>query len=144
MHWSAADDFTDLPEWHALAGVSARLKQASVELTLPADKEWLRYVLNEIADQMMTTIRWAADTSPSPGEGSEAPHPDAYIVPADAARSDVVVALYCLDFLRSEGLIEERAGVELNASLSELQASLEGLIARLRQGEASSQPFANN
>ena len=136
--------FTDLPEWHALAGVSARLNQVSLDLTLPPEKEWLRYVLHEIADQMMTTIRWAADTAPSQAESAEPVHPDAYIVPADAARSDVVVALYCLDFLRSEGLIDTAAGDELNTALSELQASLEALIARLRQGQVSPQPFANN
>jgi hypothetical protein len=142
--WHGADDYADLPEWHALAGVSSRLKQASVSLVLPPDKDWLRYVLNEVADQMMTTIRWTAETSPRPLEGAEAPHPDVYIVPADAARSDVVVALYCLDFLRSEGLIDASEGKELSAQLSALQGSLEALIARLRQGQVTPPRFAQN
>src|SRR5262245_54104173 len=36
-----ADDYADLQEWHALAGVSARLKLASQTLALPPDKDWL-------------------------------------------------------------------------------------------------------
>jgi hypothetical protein len=145
QQWHGNEDYADLPEWHALASVSGRLKQVALTLTLPPEKEWLRHVLGEVSDQMMTTIRWTAETTPRhTPEGSEGIHPDVYIVPADAARSDVVVALYCLDFLRSESLIEEAAGEELNASLSALQFSLEALIARLRQGQVNPPRFANN
>ena len=141
--WSGSNDYRDLPEWRQLASVSRRLKEASAALELTEDREWLRFVLGEIADQMTNTMRWAEDLKHR-AVGDDPDEYAVFIVPADAARSDVVVATYCLDFIIAEGLIDETKGTELRDQLNGLQKSLESLLTSLRNSQVQPSPFANN
>jgi hypothetical protein len=141
--WRHPGDYRNLPEWNLLANASRQIKETSANLKLSEDREWLRFVLGEVADQMVSTIRWAEDIAQR--TVGDAPDEYAvYIVPYDAARSDVVVATYCLDFMLAEGLVDQASGTELRDSLKDLQKSLETLLQSLREGGLQTSSFSNN
>lgn len=141
--WQFTGGYRQSREWRLLASLSEQLKQTSQNLRLAEDREWLRFVLAEIADQMTGTLGWAEDLARR-GVGAAADEFSVLIVPADAARSDVVVAIYCLDFMLAENLIDAKQGTELRDQLNGLQHALETMVKSLRPGDVQPSRFANN
>jgi len=141
--WQFTGEYRQSREWRLLASVSEQLKQTSHNLRLAEDREWLRFVLGEIANQMIGTLGWAEDLARRV-VGDAADEFSVLIVPADAARSDVVAAIYCLDFMLAENLIDAKQGTELRDQLTNLQHALEALVKSLRQGDVRPSRFANN
>ena len=120
-------------EWSRVFDVCGLLKRTTDSLALKDDREWLRYVLREAASGMQSSVLWAAETEPSaPGGMGETSRLARYVVAADAARSDAVVALYCLDFMRSEHLINEEIARRVNEQLTDVEGALRSLAHRLR------------
>jgi len=120
-------------EWSRVFDVCGLLRRTTDGLALKDDKEWLRYVLREAASGMQSSVMWAAETESSgPGGTGETSKLARYVVAADAARSDAVVALYCLDFMRSEHLIDEELAKRVDEQLTDVEGALRSLAHRLR------------
>ena len=119
-------------EWSRVFDVCSLLRRTTDGLALEDDKEWLRYVLREAASGMQSSVIWAADTDHEPEETAEESRQARYVVAADAARSDAVVALYCLDFMRSEHLIDEEIAQRVDEQLTGVEGALRSLAVRLR------------
>lgn len=126
----------DGPEWRMAFEVARLVKETSQSLQLAADREWLQFVLGETAENMRNAVIWAATGDPADESAPREHRRTELVVAADAARGDAVIASYCLDFMRSEELIDEELADSVRGRLNELEGRLNDLSRGLRAGEA--------
>src|SRR5215470_15230080 len=125
-------------EWRRALEVSERLIQTTRELELEPRSEWLRQVMNEAATQLRAAVLWAASQGVTE-EGTQRLR--SHVVAADAARSDASLASYFLNFLNSEGLVDEATALEVESRLRETERDMVELSQRLTR-ELGFDPYA--
>jgi hypothetical protein len=125
-------------EWRRALEVSERLIKTTGELELEPGREWLRQVMNEAASQLRAAVLWAASQGVTK-EGVQRLR--SHVVAADAARSDASLASYFLNFLNSEGLIDQAKALEVEALLHETELDMAALSQRLTE-ELGFDPYA--
>src|SRR5450759_2927481 len=108
-------------EWRRALEVSDRLIRTTSELELEPHREWLRQVMNEAASQLRAAELWAAAQGVTE-EGVQRLR--SHVVAADAARSDASLACYFLNFLGSEGLIDEAKAIEVESLLHQTELDM--------------------
>jgi len=115
-------------EWRRALEVSERLIRTTSELELEPRREWLRQVMNEAASQLRAAVLWAASQGVTE-QGVQRQR--SHVVAADAARSDVSLASYFLNFLNREGLIDEAKAFEVETLLHETEIEMAEMSRRL-------------
>ncbi|HLF70725.1 MAG TPA: four helix bundle protein [Dehalococcoidia bacterium] len=115
-------------------GVSNLLKQTIEETKLDEDKEWVLEVIREAAEMLPASII----------EGQESEYLAEFILGVSAARNAAVIAAYCFNFLRGEGLMDASKADDIEAKLDELELALGVLTDTLRRDLSNQRRFANN
>ena len=124
----------NLAEWPMVEGMSNTLKQTINETKLPEDKEWVLEVIREAADMLPSSII----------EGQESEYLAEFILGVSAARNAAVIAAYCFNFLRGEGLMDANRATQLETSLDQLELALGSLTDQLRRDLSQQRRFSNN
>ena len=127
-------EFERLVEWPRVQAVSTLLKDTCASANLAPDKEWVLEVIKEAAEILPAAI----------SEGQESPYLSEFILGVSAARNSLVVASYCFNFLRGEGLMDARTVERVEGQLDELEASLASLTEMLRRSLSSQRRFSSN
>jgi hypothetical protein len=126
-------------QWRKALDVATELRATADALSLPAEQEWLRYVLGEAADAIRGSVLWAATSTPvSPAV--DADYLRQYVVAADATRGDAVVASYFLSFAHSEGAVNDATHERIGAALDAIEREMEG-ISRELMGRLGFDPY---
>src|SRR3989304_545775 len=89
-------EFEGLVEWREVEGVSTLLRETCEATKLAPEMEWVLEVVKETAALLPASII----------EGRESEYLAEYILGVNAARNALIVATYCFDFLRGEGLMD--------------------------------------
>jgi len=126
-------------EWRRALDVSEMLIKTASELELEPRREWLRQVINEAASQLRAAVLWAASQGITE-EGMQRLR--SHVVAADAARGDASLASYFLNFLNSEGLIDQAKAVEVESLLHATELEMADLSRRLMR-ELGFDPYAS-
>ena len=122
-------DFIDYPEGPFLE-INGR-----EEMKLGRDEEWILEVIRESAVNLPGSII----------EGQESEYLAEYILGISAARNALVVASYCIRFLKGQKLIEADTADYVDGHLEQLEEVLATVTDTLRANLASGQgQFSNN
>jgi hypothetical protein len=128
-------DFQNLFEWQMVDNVSQLLNRTCEEMNLARDQEWILEVIRESAQNLPESII----------EGQESDYLAEYILGLSAARNALVVASYCLRFLKGQKLLEAEKADFVDGRLEELEEVLATVTDTLRANLASGQgQFSNN
>jgi hypothetical protein len=95
--------------------------------------------MNEAASQLRAAVLWAASQGVTE-EGVQRLR--SHVVSADAARSDASLASYFLNFLKSEGLIDQAKAAEVETLLHQTELDMAEMSRRLTQ-ELGFDPYAS-
>ncbi|HEY4684779.1 MAG TPA: hypothetical protein VII57_01905 [Dehalococcoidia bacterium] len=118
--WS---EFEGLVEWREVEGVSTLLRETCEATKLAPEMEWVLEVVKETAALLPASII----------EGRESEYLAEYILGVNAARNALIVATYCFDFLRGEGLMDAGTANRVEERLAELETKLASLTDTLRR-----------
>jgi hypothetical protein len=128
-------DFQNLFEWQMVDNVSHLLTRTCEEMRLGRDEEWILEVIRESAQNLPESII----------EGQESDYLAEYILGLSAARNALVVASYCIRFLKGQKLIESDKADFVDGRLEELEEVLATVTDTLRANLSSGQgQFSNN
>lgn len=128
-------EFQNLFEWQMVDNVSELLKKTCEEMKLGRDEEWILEVIRESAVNLPGSII----------EGQESDYLAEYILGISAARNALVVASYCIRFLKGQKLIEADTADYVDGRLEQLEEVLATVTDTLRANLASGQgQFSNN
>ena len=128
-------EFQNLFEWQMVDNVSELLKRTCEEMKLGRDEEWILEVIRESAVNLPGSII----------EGQESEYLAEYILGISAARNALVVASYCIRFLKGQKLIEAGTADYVDGHLEQLEEVLATVTDTLRANLASGQgQFSNN
>ncbi len=128
-------DFQNLFEWQMVDSVSELLKKTCEEMKLGRDEEWILEVIRESARNLPGSII----------EGQESDYLAEYILGLSAARNALVIASYCLRFLKGQQLLEAEKADYVDGRLEELEDVLASVTDTLRSNLSSGQgQFSNN
>jgi hypothetical protein len=128
-------DFQNLFEWQMVDNVAKLLNTTCEEMRLGRDEEWILEVIRESAENLPESII----------EGQESDYLAEYILGLSAARNALVVASYCIRFLKGQKLIEADKADYVDGRLEELEEVLAQVTDTLRASLASGQgQFSNN
>ena len=110
--WPIEGDVHDQLEWKMADSIANLLRESCGEMQLPRTKEWLAAILAEQADKLPQAIE----------QGRHSPFIAEYVLSLDACSNALVIAGYCLRFMREEGLIDRvmATGVEERLQEAEL------------------------
>jgi hypothetical protein len=117
-------------EWRRALEVSETLIKTTSELELDPRREWVRQVMNEAASQLRAAVLWATSQGVTE-EGVQRLR--SHVVAADAARGDASLASYFLNFLNSEGLIDQARAREVESMLRQTELEMADMSQRLTQ-----------
>ena len=123
-----------IAEWPMVESVSHLLLKTIKETPLDEDKEWVLEVIREAAEMLPASIL----------EGQESEYLAEFILGVSAARNAAVIAAYCFNFLRGEGLMDAAKADDIEAQLDELELALASLTEALRRDLSNQRRFANN
>ncbi len=131
---TSSPDFEGLVEWKQVEGVSTLLRQTCEAAELAPEREWVLEVIREAANALPAAI--------SEGQASE--YMAEFILGVSAARNCLVIASYCLDFLRGEGLMDAGTVEQVEGRMEELETVLASLTETLRRSLSSERRFSSN
>jgi hypothetical protein len=135
MRQMGKGDFQNLFEWQMVDNVSQLLNRTCEEMNLGRDEEWILEVIRESAENLPESII----------EGQESDYLAEYILGLSAARNALVVASYCIRFLKGQRLLEADKADYVDGRLEELEDVLANVTDTLRANLASGQgQFSNN
>jgi hypothetical protein len=117
-------------QWRRALDIAVGLKATAEALTLPAEQEWLRYVLGEAADAIRSSVLWAATSGPA-FPAFDAQQLRQYVVAADATRGDALVASYFVAFAHSEGVIDDAAAERIGRALDDTERQMSAISREL-------------
>ena len=126
--------YQNLAEWPMVTDVSDLLLKTCNETKLSDDKEWVLEVIREAANMLPESII----------EGKESEYLSEFILGVSAARNSCVIAAYCFNFLRGEGLMDAGKATQLEERLDSLEATLASLTETLRRDLSQQRHFSNN
>jgi hypothetical protein len=133
------DRYGGSEQWRVALDVATELRANADGLEVPAEQEWLRYVLGEAADAIRASVLWAATSTPVP-PAVDADYLRQYVVAADATRGDAVVASYFLSFAHSEGAVDDAMYGRLAPALDAIEREM-GAISRELTGRLGFDPY---
>jgi hypothetical protein len=124
-------DYRDLPEWQAATRFASLVEAASDELDVPADLEWLRYLLARSGGAVPPLIERAWSRT----------HLAEYLLGLYEASDHIILLEYYLLFLRHEGLVSAERADELDTKRRELEQVLLARCDELRAEWRESHTF---
>lgn len=128
-------EFQNLFEWDKVEGMTKLLNQTIEEMDLGRDQEWILEVMRESAELLPESII----------EGQHSDYLAEYILGLSAARNALVVASYCIRFLKGQGYMPADKADYVDSRLEELEAELGSVTDTLRASLASgSGQYSNN
>jgi len=132
--WPRKGDFQNLVEWGEVESVSALLKETIERLKLGPNEEWIQEVILEAAEELPRAIK----------EGQESEYAAEFILGVSAARNSLVIASYCLRFLKAQELMDGPTADEVDWRLDQLEQKLSNLTERLRGSLRDQYKFSSN
>jgi hypothetical protein len=127
-------DFQNLFEWEKVEGMTNLLNKTVDEMDLGRDQEWIVEVIKEAAELLPESIM----------EGQQSDYLAEYILGLSAARNALVVASYCIRFLKGQGYMPADKADFVDGRLEELEVELGSVTDTLRANLASGQGQHSN
>lgn len=127
-------DFQNLFEWEKVEGMTNLLNKTVNEMDLGRDQEWIIEVIKEAAELLPESII----------EGQQSDYLAEYILGLSAARNALVVASYCIRFLKGQGYMPADKADFVDGRLEELEEELGSVTDTLRASLASGQGQHSN
>jgi hypothetical protein len=127
-------NYQDLAEYRLAGGVADLIRKTCDDLQLDRDREWIEEVLREAADNLTNAL----------AEGYQSEYTAEYLLGVGSARNSIVIASYCLRFLRGEGILHPEQSDYLDERLDDLESALAALAAVLRENLPNQRRFLNN
>jgi hypothetical protein len=127
-------DFQNLFEWDKVEGMTSLLNKTISEMDLGLDQEWIIEVIKEAAELLPESII----------EGQQSDYLAEYILGLSAARNALVVASYCIRFLKGQGYMPAEKADFVDGRLEELEEELGSVTDTLRANLASGQGQHSN
>jgi 23S rRNA-intervening sequence protein len=122
-------EFQNLFEWEKVEGMTNLLNTTVSEMDLGRDQEWIKEVIKEAAEMLPESII----------EGQQSDYLAEYILGLSAARNALVVASYCIRFLKGQGYMPVEKADYVDGRLEELELELGSVTDTLRATLASGQ-----
>jgi hypothetical protein len=127
-------EFQNLFEWEKVEGMTNLLNNTISEMDLERDQEWIKEVIKEAAELLPESII----------EGQQSDYLAEYILGLSAARNALVVASYCIRFLKGQGYMPAEKADYVDGRLEELELELGSVTDTLRANLASGQGQHSN
>lgn len=127
-------EFQNLFEWDKVEGMTNLLNTTVSEMDLGRDQEWIKEVIKEAAELLPESII----------EGQQSDYLAEYILGLSAARNALVVASYCIRFLKGQGYMPAEKADYVDERLEQLEVELGSVTDTLRANLASGQGQHSN
>ena len=114
-------EFQNLFEWEKVEGMTNLLNNTVSEMDLGRDQEWIKEVIKEAAELLPESII----------EGQQSDYLAEYILGLSAARNALVVASYCIRFLKGQGYMPAEKADYVEAQRAAAQEAIDDLVSML-------------